>query len=259
VNLETVGKRFNLIAKILLCCLLLATDIVAESQSLENEELKNMVAAIEKTTRATRFYTDVKTISDDVMQALSKVNRAQFVPAYAIEDAFENHPLRIGYGQTISQPFIVALMTHLLEIQPDDRILEIGTGSGYQAAIAAELASQVYTVEIISELADSADKSLKSIGYTNILVKTGDGWYGWPEAAPFDGILVTAVAPEIPPQLLSQLAVGGRLVMPVGHPRGNQELVLITRLSSSEISSKDILPVRFVPMTGEGVLTLRDR
>ena len=114
-------------------------------------------------------------------------------------------------------------------------------------------------MEIISELADSADKRLKSIGYTNILVKAGDGWYGWPEAAPFDGILVTAVAPEIPPQLLSQLAVGGKLVIPVGHPRGNQELVLITRLSSSEIRSKDILPVRFVPMTGEGILTLRDR
>ena len=111
-------------------------------------------------------------------------------------------------------------MTHLLDIQPDDRILEIGTGSGYQAAIAAELASQVYTVEIIAELAESADKRLKSIGYTNVLVRAGDGWYGWPEAAPFDRILVTAVAPETPPQLLSQLAVGGRLVMPVGHPRG---------------------------------------
>lgn len=259
MNLETVGKGLYLIATVFLWNLILATEIVAESQPLENEELKNMLKAIEKTTRATRFYTDVKIISDDVMQALAKVNRAQFVPEHAVEDAFENHPLRIGYGQTISQPFIVALMTHLLEIEPDDRILEIGTGSGYQAAVAAELASQVYTVEIISELADSADKRLKSIGYTNILVKAGDGWYGWPEAAPFDGILVTAVAPEIPPQLLSQLAVGGKLVIPVGHPRGNQELVLITRLSSSEIRSKDILPVRFVPMTGEGILTLRDR
>ena len=259
MNLETVGKRLYLKAIILLCYLTFATEIVTEPKPSENEELKKMLVAIERTTRETRFYTDVETISDHVMQALSKVNRAQFVPEYAIDDAFENHPLRIGYGQTISQPFIVALMTHLLEIQPDDRILEIGTGSGYQAAIAAELASQVYTVEIISELADLADKRLKSIGYTNVLVKAGDGWYGWPEAAPFDGILVTAVAPEIPPQLLSQLAVGGRLVMPVGHPRGSQELVLITRLSSSEISSKDILPVRFVPMTGEGILTLRDR
>ena len=150
-------------------------------------------------------------------------------------------------------------MTHRLEIEPDDRILEIGTGSGYQAAVAAELASQVYTVEIIAELAASADKRLKSIGYSNIFVKAGDGWYGWPEAAPFDGILVTAVAPEIPPQLLTQLAVGGKLVIPVGHARGNQELVLITRHSPDEISSIDILPVRFVPFTGEGILTLRER
>ena len=259
MNLETVGRGLYLIVSVFLWNLILATEIVAERQPLEKEELKNMLKAIEKTTHATRFYTDVKTISDDVMQALAKVNRAQFVPENAVEDAFENHPLRIGYGQTISQPFIVALMTHLLEIEPDDRILEIGTGSGYQAAVAAELASQVYTLEIIAELAASADKRLKSIGYSNIFVKAGDGWYGWPEAAPFDGILVTAVAPEIPPQLLTQLAVGGKLVIPVGHARGNQELVLITRHSPDEISSKDILPVRFVPFTGEGILTLRER
>ena len=259
MNLETAGKGLCLIAAVFLWNLILATEIVAEHQPLENEELKNMLKAIEKTTIATRIYTDVETISDEVMLALAKVNRAEFVPESAVKDAFENHPLRIGYGQTISQPFIVALMTHLLEIQPDDHILEIGTGSGYQAAVAAELASQVYTVEIIAKLAESAEKRLKSIGYKNILVKAGDGWYGWPEAAPFDGILVTAVAPEIPPQLLSQLAVGGRLVMPVGNPRGNQELVLITRLSPNETSSKDVLPVRFVPMTGEGVLTLRDQ
>ena len=177
MNLETVGKRLYLKAIILLCYLTFATEIVTEPKPSENEELKKMLVAIERTTRETRFYTDVKTISDHVMQALSKVNRAQFVPEYAIDDAFENHPLRIGYGQTISQPFIVALMTHLLEIQPDDRILEIGTGSGYQAAIAAELASQVYTVEIIAKLAESADRRLKSIGYKNILVKAGDGWY----------------------------------------------------------------------------------
>ena len=221
--------------------------------------MNRMMVAIENSTRMTTAYTGVEAISHEVIEAIEKVDRALFVPEHAVEDAFENHPLRIGYGQTISQPFIVALMTHLLEIQPDDRVLEIGTGSGYQAAVAAELASQVYTVEIISELADSADKRLKSIGYKNILVKAGDGWYGWPDAAPFDGILVTAVAPEIPPQLLSQLAVGGRLVMPVGNSRGNQELVLVSRHSSDQVSYKDILPVRFVPMTGKGILTLRER
>ena len=212
--------------------------------------MNRMMVAIENSTRMTTAYTGVEAISHEVIEAIEKVDRALFVPEDAVEDAFENHPLRIGYGQTISQPFIVALMTHLLEI---------GTGSGYQAAVAAELASQVYTVEIISELAASADKRLKSIGYSNIFVKAGDGWYGWPEAAPFNGILVTAVAPEIPPQLLTQLAVGGKLVMPVGHARGNQELVLITRHSPDEISAKDILPVRFVPFTGEGILTLRER
>ncbi|MEC7865763.1 MAG: protein-L-isoaspartate(D-aspartate) O-methyltransferase [Pseudomonadota bacterium] len=259
MNLETVGKRVYLIALTLVCYLSLATEILAEPQSLKKQELKNMLTAIEKTTQATTSYTDIETISLDVMEALSKVNRAKFVPNHSIDDAFGNHPLRIGYGQTISQPFIVALMTHLLEIKPDDRILEIGTGSGYQAAVAAELASEVYTVEIVEELAHSADKLLKSMGYTNILVKTGDGWYGWQDAAPFDGILVTAVAAEVPPQLLNQLAVGGKLVMPVGDPAGIQELVLVTRNSSDETSAKDILPVRFVPMTGKGVLTLGER
>jgi protein-L-isoaspartate(D-aspartate) O-methyltransferase len=236
-----------------------AVSLYAESGNGYAQARKKMVEMIQREVESTQGYLGKERLDPKVVEALLSVPRHLFVPPKLRGVAYENRPLPIGYGQTISQPFIVALMTHLLDIQPDDRILEIGTGSGYQAAIAAELASQVYTVEIISELAESADKRLKSIGYTNVLVKAGDGWYGWPEAAPFDGILVTAVAPEIPPQLLSQLAVGGRLVIPVGHPRGNQELVLITRLSSSEISSKDILPVRFVPMTGEGILTLRDR
>ena len=260
MNSETVGRLLFLLAVAFLgSSVAWAFEQKFDQVSLESEGMNRMMVAIENSTRMTTAYTGVEAISHEVIEAIEKVDRALFVPEHAVEDAFENHPLTIGYGQTISQPFIVALMTHLLEIQPDDKVLEIGTGSGYQAAVAAELASQVYTVEIISELAASADKRLKSIGYSNIFVKAGDGWYGWPEAAPFDGILVTAVAPEIPPQLLTQLAVGGKLVMPVGHARGNQELVLITRHSPDEISSKDILPVRFVPFTGEGILTLRER
>jgi len=193
-----------------------------------------------------------------VIEAFLKVKRHLFVPKEIRAQSYSDYPLPLGFGQTISQPFIVALMLHLLQLQPDDRVLEVGTGSGYQAAVTAELAAHVHTVEIIPELARSADRRLKSLGYMNISVRTGDGWYGWPEEAPFDGILITAVAQEVPPRLLAQLAVGGRLVMPVGEVWGDQELVLLTRDTTGMINTREVLPVRFVPMTGEGILTLRD-
>ena len=259
MNLETAGKRLLLLLVVFFWNVTSATEKDEKQFHSENNGLKNMLLAIENTTRMTMSYTGVKAISDDVMDAMTKVDRARFVPEYAVKEAFENYPLSIGHGQTISQPFIVALMTHFLQVQPDDRVLEIGTGSGYQAAVLAELANQVFTVEIIKELASSADRLLKSLGYTNISVKASDGWYGWPQEAPFDGILVTAVASKIPPKLLDQLAVGGRLVMPVGNARGNQELVVITREETGAFTSKEVLPVRFVPMTGQGVLTLRNQ
>ena len=224
----------------------------------DSDGMNRMLAAIETSTHMTAAYTGVKAISQEVMTAMAKVDRAQFVPKHSVHDAFENQPLRIGYDQTISQPFIVALMTHLVVSQPGDRILEIGTGSGYQAAIAAELVAHVYSIEIVPELARSAERRLESLGYTNVSIKTGDGWYGWPEEAPFDGILVTAVGLSVPPQLLSQLANGGKLIMPLGDADGDQELAVVTRDSAGDLSTRNVLPVRFVPMTGEGILTLRE-
>ena len=260
MNSETVGRQIFLLAVAFLgSSIAWAFEQKFDQVSLESEGMSRMMVAIENSTHMTTAYTGVEAISQEVIEAIEKVDRAKFVPEHAVEAAFENHPLRIGYGQTISQPFIVALMTHFLQVQPDDRVLEIGTGSGYQAAVLAELANQVFTIEIIKGLASSADRLLESLGYTNISVKASDGWYGWPQEAPFDGILVTAVASKIPPKLLDQLAVGGRLVMPVGNARGNQELVVITREETDAFTSKEVLPVRFVPMTGQGVLTLRNQ
>ncbi len=181
-----------------------------------------------------------------VVNAMRKVERHRFVPSSQVPHAYEDRPLPIGNQQTISQPYIVALMTELADPQPTDKVLEIGTGSGYQAAVLAELVQEVYTMEIIDALAKRADSLLKSLGYKNIQVRTGDGYKGWPEKAPFDAILVTAAPPEIPPELIKQLKPGGRMVIPVG--RVNQELIRITKKENGEIQKEHIIPVRFVPM-----------
>lgn len=240
------------------CICLSAGDPAWDKDSSTINRMDDMLKAIETSARLTSSYTAVDKISRPVLAAIAKVDRSKFVPERSSNQAFENHPLGIGYGQTISQPFIVALMTHLVDPQPGDRILEIGTGSGYQAAIAAELVAHVYSIEIVPELAHSAERRLESLGYTNVSIKTGDGWYGWPEEAPFDGILVTAVGSSVPPQLLSQLANGGKLIMPLGDADGDQELTVVTRDSAGDLSTRNVLPVRFVPMTGEGILTLRE-
>jgi protein-L-isoaspartate(D-aspartate) O-methyltransferase len=179
-----------------------------------------------------------------------KVDRHEFVPEEARHLAYSDRPLPIGEGQTISQPYIVALMTELLELKKGDRVLEIGTGSGYQAAILAELADHLYTIEIIESLGRSAEGLLRKLGYKNITVKIGDGYIGWEEFAPFDAIIVTAAPPHIPQPLLDQLKERGRLVIPVGDYY--QELKKITKVKG-EIKSQDIIPVVFVPMTGEHV------
>jgi protein-L-isoaspartate(D-aspartate) O-methyltransferase len=183
-----------------------------------------------------------------VLDALNKVPRHRFVPERLIDQAYEDHPLPIGGGQTISQPYIVAAMTELLEIVPGDRVLEIGTGSGYQAAVLAELAAEVYSIEIVPELADSARTILGELGYRNVNVRAGDGYRGWPEAAPFDGIIVTAAPTHVPPALEAQLAVGARLVIPVGDYI--QSLRVIERTETG-LKSETHFGVRFVPMTGE--------
>ncbi|HVE66135.1 MAG TPA: protein-L-isoaspartate(D-aspartate) O-methyltransferase, partial [Thermoanaerobaculia bacterium] len=177
------------------------------------------------------------------------VPRHEFVPPTLIARAYENRPLPIGEGQTISQPYIVALMTELLELKPSSRVLEIGTGSGYQSAVLAELASQVYTIEIVPELASLAGSRLKELDYGNVSVREGDGYRGWPEHAPFDAIIVTAAPERIPQPLLDQLAPGGIMVIPVGG--FFQELKVFRKSGDGRITEKDILPVRFVPMTGE--------
>jgi protein-L-isoaspartate(D-aspartate) O-methyltransferase len=185
-----------------------------------------------------------------VLSALRKVERDRFVPEEYLDSAYADQPLPIGEGQTISQPYIVALMTELLDLKGDEKVLEIGTGSGYQAAILAELAKEVYTIEIVESLASMANKRLLALGYKNIRVKVGDGYLGWPEAAPFDAIIVTAAPDHIPKPLIEQLKEGGRMVVPVGTYA--QELKKIVK-RSGKIETTDVIPVVFVPMTGEGV------
>lgn len=184
-----------------------------------------------------------------VLQALLDVPRHRFVPAKYARSAYANRPLPIGLGQTISQPSLVAMMTELLELTPESRVLEIGTGSGYQAAILAELAGEVYSIELLEELGKRAADTLQRLGYGNIHLRIGDGYLGWPEAAPFDGIIVTCAPEAVPLPLQEQLAEGGHLVIPVGE-RGNQELVVV-RKKDGVLATSRVLPVRFVPMVDE--------
>jgi len=183
-----------------------------------------------------------------VLKAMGEVPRHLFVPADVRDRAYDDSPLPIGDGQTISQPYIVALMTSLLELHPNDKVLEIGTGSGYQAAVLSHLAAEVYTIEIRPDLAHEAEHRLSDLGYTNVHVRIGDGYGGWPAVAPFDGIVVTAAPPHIPQPLIDQLKVGGRMVVPVG--AYFQDLQVITKTAHG-LEKKNVIPVRFVPMTGE--------
>ncbi len=180
-----------------------------------------------------------------LLDALLKVERHRFVPSHIRYSAYEDYPLPIGEGQTISQPYIVALMSELLALKGTERVLEIGTGSGYQTAVLAELTREVYTIEIVEPLARQSERLLKELNYKNVRVKMGDGFLGWPEASPFDGIIVTCAPDKIPPPLLEQLAEGGRLVIPVG--KQWQDLKLVRKINS-RIKEEDIIPVRFVPM-----------
>jgi protein-L-isoaspartate(D-aspartate) O-methyltransferase len=191
-----------------------------------------------------------------VLAAMRKVPRHLFVDAADRASAYEDHPLPIGGQQTISQPYIVALMSELLALRPESRVLEIGTGSGYQSAVLGELAREVYSIEIIPDLARSASEKLRTLGYANVIVREGDGYRGWPEKAPFDGIIVTAAPPRIPEPLLDQLAPGGRMVIPVGG--FFQELKVFTKNPDGSVGEKGIIPVRFVPMTGEAEETPTD-
>ena len=190
-------------------------------------------------------------VSDEaVLAAMETVSRHEFVLAKYLEQAYADHPLPIGYGQTISQPFIVAWMTELLELEKDSKVLEIGTGSAYQAAVLAEITDQVYTIEIIEELEKSAEERLESQGYTQVKVKHADGYFGWEEHAPYDAIIVTCAPDHIPQPLVQQLKDGGRMVLPVGPPGGYQSLWLITK-QDDQVLSRNLGGVSFVPLTGE--------
>jgi protein-L-isoaspartate(D-aspartate) O-methyltransferase len=188
---------------------------------------------------------------EDVLAAMRRVPRHEFVPHQLRSAAYDDRPLPIGEDQTISQPYIVALMTDVLDLSPGDKVLEIGTGSGYQAAVLAEITDQVFTIEIIESLGKRARQTLTRLGYESVHVRIGDGYLGWEEHAPFDAIIVTCAPEHIPQPLVDQLSEGGRMVIPVG-PRYSQELVLVVK-EEGEIHQRDIIPVLFVPMTGEGV------
>jgi protein-L-isoaspartate(D-aspartate) O-methyltransferase len=189
-------------------------------------------------------------VSDErVLAAMQEVPRHLFVPDTELAQAYEDHPLPIGSGQTISQPYVVALMTSLLGVTPQSRVLEIGTGSGYQAAVLSRLACEVYSIEIVPDLAGRALGTLARLGYDNVHVRIGDGYRGWPEAAPFDAIVLTAAPPSVPSPLVDQLKAGGRMVLPVGSRE--QDLLVLTKGADGKVRQEKVLPVRFVPMTGE--------
>jgi protein-L-isoaspartate(D-aspartate) O-methyltransferase len=209
---------------------------------------RDMISDIEAEVRYTQRLTGRKSLDPRVMRAIAAVPRERFVPDNLRSMAFENGPLPIGHGQTISQPYIVALMTDLLEPAAGHRILEIGTGSGYQAAVLSHLCERVYSVERVGELAEAAAARLQALGYDNVEVRVSDGYAGWPEHAPYDGIIVTAAAPYIPPALTGQLRPGGHLVIPVGRRYGRQELLRVTKDADGALHEKAILGVAFVPL-----------
>lgn len=207
---------------------------------------------VEERTEMVFWQIKARDINDpNVLKAMRIVPRHAFVPDERQSLAYGDYPLPIGEGQTISQPYIVGFMTQALGLDPNSKVLEIGTGSGYQAAVCAEIAREVYTIEIVEELAAGARAKLKALGYRNVFVKAGDGFFGWPEHAPFDAIIGTAAAGRIPEALIKQLKNGGRMILPVGSPQGFQYLILITRDENGNLQKRNILPVRFVPMTGE--------
>jgi protein-L-isoaspartate(D-aspartate) O-methyltransferase len=207
-----------------------------------------MVAEVEAMYAETRAETGFAAMSPAVRKALGKVERHRLVPPGEVSRAYRNHPLPIGGGQTISQPYIVALSADLLNPKSGDVILEVGTGSGYQAAVLAEVVSRVFSIELLEDLGRTAAKRLEELGYGNIEVKIGDGYAGWPEKAPFDGIVVTAAAPFVPKALVEQLKTGGRMVIPVGGAGDMQYLKVLVKRADGGVDEKRVLPVRFVPL-----------
>jgi protein-L-isoaspartate(D-aspartate) O-methyltransferase len=233
------------------CIIFLFSQTVLAVSNSYQVERERLIGIIEQDVRDTRFYLNKEKLNPLVMEAMATVPRHEFVPENLRSKAYKNRPLPIGYGQTISQPYIVAIMTDILNIEPGDRVLEIGTGSGYQAAILAQLTDAVYTIEIIEPLARKAKALFDRLNYSNIKRKVDDGYYGWEEYAPFDAIIVTAAASHVPPPLIKQLKPGGSMIIPVGGRFLTQQLVLITVDDKGQAKTRQILPVQFVPLTGE--------
>ena len=226
---------------------MMAGDVAGQNDyAAQRQAMLGDIAAL---TRETRAETGRAALSERVMKAMEKVPRHRFVSPGSERYAYDNRPLPIGHGQTISQPFIVALMTDLLDLRPGDKVLEVGTGSGYQAAVLAELAREIYTIEIIAPLALEAAARLAALGYGNVTARSGDGYLGWPERAPFDAIMVTAGALEVPPALVAQLRPGGKLVIPVGPQWRGQSLLVIEKDAGGKTTTRNVLAVRFVPLT----------
>ena len=236
---------------LLMLLLLVATASLADEVDLWAEKRQALVGLIEKNVSATRHYIDKGSLDEKVMRAMGEVPRHLYVPESVRDAAYENRPLPIGHGQTISQPYIVALMTDLLEVRPGDRILEVGTGSGYQAAVLAHLGAEVYTLEIVAPLAAEArEKFARLPEGQKVTSRVGDGYYGWEEYAPFRGIIVTAAASHVPPPLLDQLENGGKMIIPVGSAFQTQQLLLLGKDERGGLTSRQVLPVAFVPLTG---------
>ncbi len=246
----TVGSwgRFLLLVSALWLCGVLPIGASAQDDQWD-ERRSDMVRTIQAHAASLPDSAGSEGISAAVLDALQEVPRHRFVPSRLEPSAYEDRPLPIGYGQTISQPFIVALMTHLLKPDPQATVLEIGTGSGYQAAVLSPLTRTVCTIEIVPELGERASKRLAELGYTNVKTRIGDGYDGWPECGPFDGIIVTAAAGHIPPPLVKQLKPGGRMVIPVGSVFGPQFLTLVEKTADNQVTTRQLLPVRFVPFT----------
>ncbi len=242
------GERH--VVRVFVATLFLASLVsTANAKDDRADERYAMVQAIEVMSSLIPGSVGRKALDPRVLDALRRVPRHEFVPSRLSPMAYSNQPLPIGHGQTISQPFIVALMTELLDLKPTHRVLEVGTGSGYQAAVLSLLATEIFSVEIVTELAGSAAQTLSRLGYANVNTRTGDGYQGWPEHAPFDAILVTAAPDHVPPALVAQLKPGGRMVIPVG--AAFQELTLIVKAEDGATTSTSIIPVRFVPLIRE--------
>jgi protein-L-isoaspartate(D-aspartate) O-methyltransferase len=238
-----------MIRKLLMLALIaVAGDAAAEGVTCVPERAA-MIETIRVYARSGAGFLEPQGILEGILQAMGQTERDRFIPGASCSVAYADRPVSIGQRQTISQPLIVALMTHFAEVKVDHTVLEVGTGSGYQAAILAQLVRKVCTVEIIPPLAEAAAKLLRDIGYVNVSVKVGDGYHGWPECGPFDAIVVTAALEHVPPPLIEQLKPGGRLVMPLGNAYATQQLTVVEKVSAGETKTRSVMLVRFVPFT----------